>query len=173
MSTFLDLRDTRNGESRTLGSAARPGPMLAAPRLTKIDIPKPLMASADTSDAMPLVKRSDFPIAVNPENPLRFAATDRNAVTATGGDWRARDAISATITARRVVGVGPMPYERFGFKLLKGWNGNPQPSLNLLDAQAASGTAWHVEQSTLVAIKPASREASAAPEPTLASRFHP
>ena len=172
---FLDLRAAGGGENRLLGTASRLGPALVSPRSARIEIPKPLLAAqVDVNDAVPLVKRTEFPIAVNPENPLRFAASDRKTVSQTAsGEWRARDALPAAITARRVAGVVAMPYERFGFTLLQGWNGNTQPSLQPLETQAANGTAWHGEQIALAASQPASREASTAIAPTVSSRFHP
>ena len=50
------------------------------------------------------------------------------------------------LVARRVPGVGPMPYERWGFGLLPGWNGAQTATWPPASAQIApAGTLWAAE----------------------------
>lgn len=80
--------------------------------------------------------KGKFPAIVPPENPLRFRplpmALAFNARPPAFGlpmapeSPLARDpaaAVRPPLVASRVPGVGPMPYERYGFSLLPGWNG--------------------------------------------------
>ncbi len=115
------------------------------------------------------VARGQFPIAVAAENPLRFAPTGQGALLGPGGaapggfapDGYQR---SFPLVARRVPGVGAMPYERYGYALLPGYNGvltysSPKAS----DQVAPAGTLWSKEppdDATTDSGKPAaSREA--------------
>ena len=180
-SEYLDLR-TPQGDARSIGTN-KSSPVTVVTR-AKFEIPKPLTVP-ETAEIAPLVKRSEFPVAVDPENPLRFAPAGRGASPpSTPGVWRNRDLIVSVTAARRVPGVGPMPYERFGFTLLKSWSGNDKPSFLPLDTQAPTGTAWFVEQretmaATMSRNNPAKAENTAArdtgglPDAVLASRFHP
>ena len=61
--------------------------------------------------------------------------------------WRPVSVAPSTLDARRVFGVGPMPYERFGKTVLPGFNGLTQPSLSQdLALQAPRGTLWSDER---------------------------
>ncbi|MGT2481194.1 hypothetical protein ACU4GR_25670 [Methylobacterium oryzae CBMB20] len=67
--------------------------------------------------------------------------------------------------ARRVPGVGPMPYERYGFSLLPAWNGSEQASQpSAAESPAPRGTLWADEQAARAGAEPggpADREAPA------------
>ena len=70
--------------------------------------------------------------------------------------------------ARRVPGVGPMPYERFGYALLPGWNGIDQPTSPPVNAQApAAGTLWaeQLGQSRAGETRPGAASALAGAQP--------
>ncbi|WP_462119536.1 hypothetical protein [Methylorubrum extorquens] len=54
------------------------------------------------------------------------------------------------LIARRVVGVGPMPYERYGFALLPGWNGMDRASLQAGPPTPAVGTLAQAETGTTI-----------------------
>lgn len=90
----------------------------------------------------PLVRRSDFPLAVALENDLRAAASG-SAAPAPPVPERAVG--RAPTVARRVPGVGPMPYERYGFALLPGWTGGDAPGRSAADQPAPAGTVWAEE----------------------------
>jgi len=67
------------------------------------------------------------------------------------------------LVARRVIGVGPMPYERYGFTLLPGWNGKNAATWPAYSVQSApAGTLWNDEMKTsgaVVAVQTASPQA--------------
>ncbi|MDH7798191.1 MULTISPECIES: hypothetical protein [unclassified Beijerinckia] len=105
---------------------------------------------------MPKLNPQEFPVAIGPENPLRFASS---------GKWFGKPmpiAASGTmaltpmateyyrgpypLVARRVPGVGPMPYERYGFALLPGWNGITTASEPRNAEKAPEGTIWTTQQ---------------------------
>jgi len=112
----------------TAGAARRP----RVPRPDEIGAPAP---------ATPQVRRSDFPIAVLMENDLRVAPTGMPEI----GDprWAGRAIGLPATTARRVPGVGAMPYERFGFSLKPGWNGDDAPSTpTAMEKPAPAGSLW-------------------------------
>ncbi len=83
-------------------------------------------------DAPPKLKPDEFPLAVNSENPLRFSPSGK-LMTQPAPLGRAApppEAIAREpwrgaqpLVARRVPGVGPMPYERYGYTLLPSWTG--------------------------------------------------
>ncbi|MFV0280407.1 MAG: hypothetical protein ACK5JM_06565 [Rhodoblastus sp.] len=101
---------------------------------------------------MPKIDRKLFPVAVDPENPLRYAATAAPNAHAPSqfAQAAAQIALQAEpfrgpypLVAARVPGVGRMPYERFGFSLLPGWNGVSGPTSPTYAAQIApAGTLW-------------------------------
>lgn len=93
---------------------------------------------------MPLVKRTEFPIPVPAENDARFASTGGVAFAAArAAGARPREALERPLLARRVPGVGPMPYERFGFSLLPASSGQDKPSVpSAADRPAPVGTLW-------------------------------
>ncbi|MCI4678434.1 hypothetical protein K9U39_04450 [Rhodoblastus acidophilus] len=106
---------------------------------------------------MPKIRRTEFPIHVGPENPLRFAAVGQPSVVnaAVGADPAAKPGGYAPeprpggipLVAHRVPGVGPMPYERYGFALLPGYNGVTTASAPTAAEQIApAGTLWALER---------------------------
>ncbi|MDE2362200.1 MAG: hypothetical protein KGM42_05935 [Hyphomicrobiales bacterium] len=103
----------------------------------------------------PKIDRKLFPVAIDPENPLRYAAT-----AAPPASTPAKFAQAAPqgplqrepyhgpypLVADRVPGVGAMPYESYGFTLLPGWNGINKPTSPTYAAQIApAGTLWATE----------------------------
>ena len=124
-------------------------------------------------DKMPKFAREEFPIAVDPENPLRFSASGklmgRAAQVAQGVQgvqgmqvaqaMQVAPAVAVAfapepwrhgrqLVARRVPGVGAMPYERWGFALLPGGNGLQTPDAPHSAQKAPQGTAWAAEQTS-------------------------
>ncbi|MET7245648.1 hypothetical protein ABZT49_20055 [Methylobacterium sp. EM32] len=137
-------------------------------RGTALDLaPRPTIARAERSgrvpqpDALeapsaPLVRRSDFPVAVTPENDLRAAPT--GSPLAVFVPVPSRAAARALTTARRVPGVGPMPYERYGFSLLPAWTGATGTSVpSATERPAPLGSLWSAMQA-VPADPPASRD---------------
>lgn len=99
--------------------------------------------------------KGKFPAVVAPENPLRFRplpiASIMNARAPAQSFPPAveialrRDPATQPppLVASRVPGVGPMPYERYGFSLLAGWNGIETATWPPYSEQIApSGTQW-------------------------------
>lgn len=107
------------------------------------------MAPANAYGQPVKINRAEFPIAVSPENDIRYPAPGAAALTAAPGlAMFAREPLAGPwpLVARRVPGVGPMPYERYGFALLPGWQGQTQPSNPPASAQVApAGTLWAKE----------------------------
>jgi len=116
-----------------------------------------LQPLAPGEDKMPKFTRNEFPAAVDPENPLRYLASGKlmgrpstlAAIPAPLGafapePWRAPQ----QLVARRVPGVGAMPYERWGFALLPGGNGLQTPDAPHSANKAPAGTLWAAEQAT-------------------------
>ncbi|SFL56349.1 hypothetical protein [Methylorubrum salsuginis] len=93
--------------------------------------------------ALPKIARSQFPVAVAMENDLRAAPTGQADPALPAQKVSAR---TPTI-ARRVPGVGPMPYERFGFALKPAWNGEDGPSSpTAAEKPAPVGSLWSDER---------------------------
>lgn len=113
-------------------------------------MPPPQYAAAQQP---PKLDPKEFPIAVDPENPLRYMAAISGARPGSAplpyfpppilkepfrGPW--------PLVAARVPGVGPMPYERYGYSLLPGWNGQTTASNPTHATQPpAAGTLWASE----------------------------
>ncbi|MDF2116468.1 hypothetical protein PY365_12855 [Roseiarcaceae bacterium H3SJ34-1] len=107
-------------------------------------------------EPMPKLNPNEFPIAMNPENPLRFASTGKllgkpMPIAANGTVTLTQMAPEyyrgpQPLVAQRVPGVGPMPYERYGFTLLAGWNGTTSASDPHNAETAPAGTLWATEQ---------------------------
>lgn len=105
---------------------------------------------------MPKLNPNEFPVAMNPENPLRFASTGKlmgkpMPIAASGVVTLTQMAPEyyrgpQPLVARRVPGVGPMPYERYGFTLLAGWNGTMTASDPHNAETAPAGTLWATDQ---------------------------
>jgi cellulose synthase operon protein C len=103
----------------------------------------------------PKIDRKLFPAAVDPENPLRYvsSATPPARTPAQFAQAAAQIALQREpfrgpyqLVAGRVPGVGTMPYERYGFALLPGWNGVNKPTSPTYAAQIApAGTLWATE----------------------------
>ena len=131
----------------------------AAPSRTGY-VPQPDELGGSAAAAPPTIRRNEFPIAVLMENDLRAAPTG---VERRGGElrWPTRAIGRPSTIARRVPGVGPMPYERFGFSLLPAWNGTDAPSRpSAADRPAPLGSLWSDEQTRAI---PAAATVPAAP----------
>ena len=118
------------------------------PGFARARVPSPDDASDGTIDGVrPLVKRTEFPVAAMPENPLRFSALHTVASEEAGAKLRGREG-PGPLVARRVPGVGPMPYERWGFPLQPGWDGTAEASApNAMEKDPPVGTLWALELS--------------------------
>lgn len=107
-------------------------------------VPQPDEIASGRAASAPTIRRSDFPIPVTMENDAR-AAPAGSAIPEPRWAERRRGPV-ATI-ARRVPGVGPMPYERYGFSLLPAWNGTEGASApSAAEAPAPIGTLWSDER---------------------------
>ena len=103
-------------------------------------------------DVPPKLDRGVFPVSVNPENPLRAVSSGKNmsAPAAFGLAAAVQDMGAASepwrgaqpLVARRAPGVGPMPYERYGYSLLAGWNGVQTASAPHNSETAPVGSLW-------------------------------
>lgn len=132
---------------------------------------------------LPKIDRKLFPVAVNPENPLRFAATAAPNAQSPGQFAQAAAQIGLQaepfhgpypLVAARVPGVGRMPYERFGFSLLPGWNGINGPTTPTYAAQIApAGTLWATELPEKDRPKTAIEAGGAGPSATSAPTIAP
>ena len=94
------------------------------------------------------IARADFPIPVNPENPLRFPLRDGQSADHSShiGLFRTDSPITAPRLARRVPGAEAMPYERYGISLLPAYNGLTTVSFHAgAYRAAANGTMWAEE----------------------------
>jgi tetratricopeptide (TPR) repeat protein len=130
------------------GGADRCSPMARAAMAPRPLAPTvPLPGQSDGTSFL----RGEYPVAVAAENLLRFEAGQagrRSLVKAPGG--------LAPRVARRVGGVGPMPYEAAGMTLLPGWAGQDSPApVAAARVSPAPGTRWE-------SLRPAAR-AGAAP----------
>lgn len=139
----LIFRDGRDGRDEQPGPCDQP----AAVQKARVSDeggragPRVPLPNGGFAQAGPVVKRSDFPVAVSPENPLRFP--DLSARAAAGDAARPRGPEARPLVARRVEGVTAMPYERLGFALLPGWNGSAEPSaLSSAERPPVRGTLW-------------------------------
>ncbi len=106
------------------------------------------------------IARADFPISVNPENPLRFALRGGTPADRAShiGQFRTDGPFSPLRLARRVPGAEAMPYERYGVTLLPAYNGVSAVSFHAgAYRAAANGTMW-AEENT-----PPARDAALAP----------
>ncbi|GJD50156.1 hypothetical protein OPKNFCMD_2893 [Methylobacterium crusticola] len=115
-------RPTATPDARTPAPAAAAA---AAPRFGRV--PNPSGPPAAAAKAAP-TRRIDFPIAVVSDNPLRFfPAGSPGLERPREGEYLRDPRAEPPLVARRVPGVGPMPYERLGYTLLPGWNGLDRP----------------------------------------------
>jgi cellulose synthase operon protein C len=116
------------------------------------------------------IARADFPIPVNPENPLRFPLRGSTAPDHGNrvGQFRGDGPFTPPRQARRVPGAEAMPYERYGVTLLPAYNGLSTVSFHAgAYRAAANGTMWAEEN-----VAPA-RGASIAPSGSLRARPTP
>jgi len=104
-----------------------------------MQVPQPGNVYEQRVDPSRQVKAKDFPIAVAPENPLRFpepAGPKAKLIVA-----RPPDPNQRSLFARRVSGVVAMPYEQPDLKLSPSWNGENVPSVTpSVDSAPAQGT---------------------------------
>ncbi|MCJ2032796.1 hypothetical protein [Methylobacterium sp. J-068] len=116
-----------------------PNEPVAAGRRGRVPDPDDLGASAAST---PQVRRSDFPVPVPMENDLRVAPSGTASAVAELR-WPARALGRPATIARRVPGVGAMPYERYGFSLKPAWNGEDGPSApTAAEKPAPNGSLW-------------------------------
>lgn len=130
---------------------AAPQPVAAAP--VRVKVPKPAAAAAVPVRPLPVL-RGEFPIAVGAENPLRLGEGGAGPTRTRDGEYLREVRVTPSLVARRVVGVGPMPYERYGFALLPAWNGTDRASLQAGPPAPAIGTLAQAETGTLVSSGP-------------------
>ena len=94
------------------------------------------------------IARADFPVPVNPENPLRFPLHGGTPADhgSRSGQFRPDGPFSPPRLARRVPGAEAMPYERYGVTLLPAYNGFTAVSFHAgAYRAAANGTMWAEE----------------------------
>ena len=140
---------------RTMADTLKPKGALAqiavsAPGGGRPRVPSPdAVANGDDGSLPPLVKTIEFPAAVSPDNPLRFSAL--RVVASEDARPRSREEIRRSpwpLVARRVPGVGAMPYERWGFALMPGWDGTREASSpTAAERMPPQGTLWALERS--------------------------
>jgi hypothetical protein len=105
-------------------------------------------ALASRTDRMPSISHSDFPVAVDSQNALRFPTFAGNSALVESSESSASALLNETaaldepLVARRVPGVGPMPYERYGYSLLAAYNGQKSASAPHSALYAPAGTLW-------------------------------
>ena len=137
---------------RTMEDTLKPRPRVEPAPTTagfaRARVPSPDAAAGEVAaSTATLVKKTDFPAAVSPENPLRFSALKINAAEDQMGRAAGRGLLMPLV-ARRVPGVGAMPYERFGFALRAGWDGTADASSpTSAERPAPVGSLWALEQS--------------------------
>jgi tetratricopeptide (TPR) repeat protein len=130
-------------------NAVRPEPQVSYGRVPRPDAPG---AGGRTEAVPPAVQRGEFPLAVPLDNPLRYPAAGTGQAPA--GAYAREPVVPAPpLVARRVPGAGAMPYERYGYTLLPGYNGLDKPEGM---AGPPPGTLWQDQQGE--------RTRSAAPE---------
>ncbi|MGH1573745.1 hypothetical protein ACRAWG_27765 [Methylobacterium sp. P31] len=108
--------------------------------IPQAQVPK-AAAAAGQLRAVP-VKRGEFPVAVAAENPLRFPELPD---PARASEYLREPHGAQPLVARRVPGIGAMPYERYGFTLLPGWNGIDRATLQAAQSMPPAGTLAQAE----------------------------
>ena len=134
--------------ARPAAAAAKPEPNKPEPSAAYGRVPRPDAAlGRKPEERPPAVQRNEFPLAVAGDNALRYppAALQRALAEPVPAGTYAREPGPAAmpLVARRVPGAGAMPYERYGYALLPGYNGLDKPEG--LRAPA-SGTLWQEQQ---------------------------
>jgi hypothetical protein len=110
-------------------------------------------ASTTHEDRMPSISRSDFPVAVKFQNAMRFASVAGVSPLLETSDQIAgalvheSETADQPLVARRVPGVGAMPYERYGYALLAAYNGQKTASAPHSALYAPVGTLWSRQMS--------------------------
>ncbi len=128
-------------------SAPPPGftPASGRPRVP----PPDAVANGNDGSVPPMSKTIEFPAPVSPENLLRFSAL--RVVASEDARPKLRQGLqqaSWPLVARRVPGVGVMPYERWGFTLLPGWDGTREASSpTAAERSPPQGTLWALQRS--------------------------
>ncbi len=136
------LLDTLRPVTPGVAPGAMPGSGTRESQFARARVPSPDALAAAGDAATVLTKKTEFPFAVVPGNPLRFSVL-RGASEENGAEP------PAPPVARRVPGVGAMPYERYGFTLLPGWDGTAEASAVTASARRApAGTPWALEVSS-------------------------
>ncbi|MCF4124835.1 hypothetical protein [Methylobacterium sp. SyP6R] len=131
-------------------NATRPEAPPSYGRVPRPDAP----GAGGRAEAVPLaVQRGEFPLGVPLDNPLRYPSAGAGQGAAPGFYAREPVVPAPPLVARRVPGAGAMPYERYGYTLLPGYNGLDKPEG--LSAPPP-GTLWQDQQGE--------RNRSAAPE---------
>ncbi len=138
------------------GPVAAPAPVApraASPARTdaaaygRVPRPDAPTVGARSDGTPPAVQRNEFPLAVSLDNALRYPPGALQRVLADPvppGTYAAEPATARPpLVARRVAGAGTMPYERYGFALLPGYNGLDKPQ-GL--SPPARGTLWQDQQ---------------------------
>ncbi|WP_246733019.1 hypothetical protein [Methylobacterium sp. BTF04] len=124
-------------------TAAMPAPARVGAAYGRV--PKPDLSAGGQVRPLP-VQRSEFPLAVAYDNPLRYAPASASRALAerVSGTALAEPVVGTpSLVARRVPGAGTMPYERYGFALLPSYSGGTQAT-TLADPPA--GTVWQDQQ---------------------------
>ncbi|ACL58645.1 hypothetical protein [Methylobacterium nodulans] len=131
-------------------SPARPaGPAAAKPESSAPygRVPRPDAALGRKGEERPpAVQRNEFPLAVSAENTLRYPPVSLQRALAEpvpAGSYAKDPASAMPLVARRVPGAGAMPYERYGYALLPGYNGLDKPAAL---SPPATGTLWQEQQ---------------------------
>jgi tetratricopeptide (TPR) repeat protein len=151
---------------QTTSSMTETGYIPASAGYTQTALPHAEKPKTNPSDpfAGHRIARADFPIPVNPENPLRFPPRGGAAPDHANhfGQFRADGPFTPPRLARRVPGAEAMPYERYGIALLPAYNGVTAVSFHAgAYRAAANGTMWAEENAA------PSRDASMAPTSSL------
>lgn len=147
----VQLLQPQNWSGRTMADTLLPKAAATKdrPKMARLDYGRPRVPSPDAMGGADgglsaLTKKTDFPFAVPPENALRFSALNSVATQEPVNPERA----SWPLVARRVPGVGAMPYERYGFTLLPGWDGTADSSsVPANERDPPVGSLWALEQS--------------------------
>ncbi|MDV2988091.1 UNVERIFIED_CONTAM: hypothetical protein Q9R58_27695 [Methylobacteriaceae bacterium AG10] len=126
---------------------ARPEPKPDAPSYGRVPRPDAAGVGAQGGTVPAAVQRNEFPLSVPLDNSLRYppASLQRALADPVAPGTYAREPVTARppLVARRVNGAGAMPYERYGFALLPGYNGLDKPE-GL--APPPPGTLWQDQQ---------------------------
>ncbi|GJE44563.1 hypothetical protein [Methylobacterium soli] len=106
---------------------AAPAPKPEAQPYGRVPRPDAATTGAKAEAKPPAVQRNEFPLPVPLDNPLRYppGSLQRALAEAVPAGTYAREPVAAAppLVARRVPGAGAMPYERYGYALLPGYNG--------------------------------------------------